>query len=119
MSHYINKEFRDFADDIEGVNIHFLCTSGDSEADWQSDRVTRFVPLVEPGIRRLRLKLPDKIVAPENGLPTSRYKLLYYFEVFRGGDRHYSQIYTEMIAAGTKESFGAAPVAAVNVEEKE
>jgi hypothetical protein len=102
--HIVDKEFRDFADDIEGVSIHYLCAPVGAEANWNRDRVTRFMPLVEPGVRRLKLKLPSQIVEPHTGRPTSHYTLFHYFEIFRGGDRHYSQIYTEMIDTGAKET---------------
>jgi hypothetical protein len=102
--HIVDKEFRDFADDIEGVTIHYLCTSVGAEANWNRDRVTRVMPLVEPGVRRLKLKLPSQIVEPHTGLPTSQYTLFHYFEIFRDGDRQYSQIYNEMIETGAKET---------------
>jgi hypothetical protein len=93
----VEKEFRDFADDIEAVSIHYLCTPTGLEADWDAGRVTRSMPIVEPGVRRLQLRLPAQIVDPRAGRPTRRYTLLHYFEVFRGGDRHYSQVYDEII----------------------
>jgi hypothetical protein len=95
----VEKEYRDFADDIEAVSIHYLCVPDGAEADWDRGRVTRFMPLVEPGMRRLRLELPVQLVAPNSGRPVSNYTLLYYFEVYRGGDRHYSQVYTEAMEA--------------------
>ena len=93
----VDKEYRDFADDIEAVSIHYLCVPDGAEADWDRGRVTRFMPLVEPGMRRLRLELPVQLVDPNSGRPVSNYTLLYYFEVYRGGDRHYSQVYTEVV----------------------
>jgi hypothetical protein len=102
--HIVEKEFRDFADDIEGVSIQYLCAPVGANADWDRDRITRFMPLIEPGVRRLKLKLPSQIVEPQTGSPTSHYTLFYYFEIFRSGDRHYSQIYTEMIETGAKET---------------
>lgn len=104
MNHYpVDKEYRDFADDIEAVSIHYLCVPNGAEPQWDSGRVTRFMPLVEPGVRRLRLKLPVQLVDGRSGLPVSQYTLLYYFEVCRSGDRHYSQIYSEPVnAAGAK-----------------
>ena len=101
--HIVDKEFRDFADDIEGVSIHYLCAPVGGTTDWDRDRVTRFMPLVEPGVRRLKLKLPSQIVAPQTGRPTSHYTLFHYFEIFRGGDRQYSQIYTEILDTDAKE----------------
>jgi hypothetical protein len=113
MNHYIvSKEFRDFADDIEGVSIHYLCALTVAEPNWDRDRVTRFMPLVEPGLRRLKLKLPSQIVEAQTGRPTSHYTLYHYFEIFRSGDRHYSQIYSEMIDTGAEETaaHAAAPI---------
>ncbi len=103
MNHRIvDKEYRDFADDIEAVSIHYLCVPNGAPADWDSGRVTRFMPLVEPGVRRLSLKLPVQLVDPRSGRPVNEYTVLYYFEVCRGGDRHYSQIYTEIMDSVTK-----------------
>jgi hypothetical protein len=102
--HIVDKEFRDFADDIEGVSIHYLCAPARAEANWDRDRVTRFMPLVESGLRRLELKLPSQIVEPQTGRPTSHYMLFHYFEIVRSGDRQYSQIYTEIIDTGAKEN---------------
>ena len=103
MNHRIvDKEYRDFADDIEAVSIHYLCVPSGAEADWDNGRVTRFMPLVEPGVRRLSLKLPVQLVDPRSGRPVNEYTVLYYFEVCRGGDRHYSQIYTEIMDSATK-----------------
>ncbi|NOT53527.1 MAG: hypothetical protein HOP18_02875 [Deltaproteobacteria bacterium] len=115
--HYEIKEYYDHADDIEGVNIHYLWTPLEGIPDWENQRVTRFMPLVvqppsPPGgetatqttenavatavrLRRKILKLPQTIVAPESGVPTDRYLLHHYFEVFQDGHRHYSPLYTE------------------------
>lgn len=102
--HIVDKEFRDFADDIEGVSIHYLCVPVSADANWDRDRITRFMPLVEPGVRRLKLKLPLQIVELHTGRPTNQYTLLHYFEIYRSGDRHYSQIYTELIETAAPES---------------
>jgi hypothetical protein len=105
MNHYtVDKEFRDFADDVEAVNLHYLCTPIGVEPDWESNRATRYMPLVEPGGRRLRLELPAQVIDSRTGRPTTRYSLLHYFEIFRGGDRQYSQIYTEVINTSVKAS---------------
>ena len=99
--HPIEKEFRDFAEDIEGVNIHYLCVASGAAPDWDNARVTRYMPLVEPGVRRLSLKLPAHIMDPVSRKPVIRYTLLHYFEVFRGGDRQYSPVYSEIVDTGT------------------
>ncbi|MGA8567713.1 MAG: hypothetical protein WB580_07965 [Candidatus Binataceae bacterium] len=110
--HIVEKEYRDFADDIEAVSIHYLCVPNGADADWDNGRVTRFMPLVEPGVRRLRLKLPAQVVDPASGKPVHRYMLFHYFEIFRGGDRHYSQIYSEVVDTGTKATAAQAAAAA-------
>jgi len=46
--HYVIKEYYDYADDIEGVNIHYLWTTLDGIPDWENQRVTRFMPRVQP-----------------------------------------------------------------------
>lgn len=100
--HVIDKEYRDFADDIEAVSIHYLCAANGADPDWEKDRITRFMPLVEPGLRRLRLKLPFQLIDPQSGQPVSAYMLSYYFEVWRDGDRQYSQIYSETLEIRAK-----------------
>jgi hypothetical protein len=112
--HIVDKEYRDFADDIEAVSIHYLCVPNGAEADWDRGRITRFMPLVEPGMRRLSLKLPVQLVDPRSGRPVNEYTLLYYFEVCRGGDRHYSQIFIEAMDSAVKAtSLQAAATAAL------
>jgi hypothetical protein len=114
MNYYVvDKEYRDFADDIEAVSIHYVCAPGGAEPDWDRGRVTRFMPLVAPGVRRLRLKLPAQLVDPQSGRPVSAYTLFHYFEVWRGGDRQYSQVYSEALdirarAAGVRAAASAA-----------
>jgi len=116
--YYIEKEFYDHADDIEGVNIHYVWTPLGSEADWENQRVTRFMPHIQaslteissalssnseeesPSLPRLRkklLKLPLQISDPENNTSTRQYLLHYYFEIFQDGHRHYSPLYTEEV----------------------
>ena len=82
---------------LSSLQKHGACRAYLDSPDWDKDRVTRFMPLVEPGVRRLRLKLPAQLVDPQSGLPVSAYTLSYYFEVWRGGDRQYSQIYNEAL----------------------
>ncbi|MBI3300751.1 MAG: hypothetical protein HYZ72_01535 [Deltaproteobacteria bacterium] len=50
--HYLEKEFYDYADDIEGVNIHYVWTPLGGVVDWENQRVTRFMPLVQPSARQ-------------------------------------------------------------------
>ena len=56
--HVVEKTFRDYADDIEGVNIHYLVTPLDEVPDWAGQRATRFMPLSADRLRRKSLKLP-------------------------------------------------------------
>ena len=114
--HYEIKEFYDYADDIEGVNIHYLWTPLDGVPDWENQRITRFMPRVQPPtspgskaslgmtdsvastavhLRRKILKLPQEIPDLESGRPTDRYLLHHYFEIFQDGHRQYSPLYTE------------------------
>src|SRR5262245_18557788 len=118
--YYMEKEFSDYADDIEVVNIHYLLTPIDRVADWENQRVTRFMPLVQSpsfllrevnsslsaiggiesspaGLRKKILKLPRHVVDPQSGTLTSRYLLHYYFEIFQDGHRRYSSLYAEEI----------------------
>jgi hypothetical protein len=119
--YYLEKEFYDYADDIEGVNIHYVCTPIGGVADWENQRATRFMPLLQsssslsldpstPAARatnsslaRLRqkiLKLPQRILDSQSGTLTDRYLLHHYFEVFQDGRRYYSPLYTEEIVIG-------------------
>jgi len=116
--HYQEKEFHDSVDNIEGVNIHYVLTPLGSEADWDDQRATRFMPLVQlqtfprrdtpstgvgfsdPPPLRLRkkiLKLPRYIPDLQSGALTDRYLLHSYFEVFQDGHRHSSPVHTEEI----------------------
>lgn len=119
--HYIEKEFYDYADDIEGVNIHYVWTPLEGVADWENQRVTRFMPRVypspwalatsgsltaedgDPSLPRLRkkiLKLPLHILDPVTNTLNNKYLLHHYFEIFQDGHRHYSPLYTEEINTG-------------------
>ena len=115
--HYEIKEFYDYSEDIEGVNIHYLCTPLGGVPDWENQRVTRFMPRVQPSpslgsevpigriggatapttlrLRRKILKLPQQIPDPQSGRSTDRYLLHHYFEIFQDGHRQYSPLYTE------------------------
>jgi hypothetical protein len=119
--HYREKEFHDSEDDIEGVNIHYVFTPLSGEADWDNQRATRFMPLVQPqtfpgrdtsstrlesadppspGLRKKILKLPQHIPDSQSGALTDRYLLHYYFEIFQDGHRRYSPLYTDEIFTG-------------------
>jgi len=121
--HYEIKEYYDSTDDIEGVNIHYLWTPLGGVPDWDNQRVTRFMPLVQPSthpsseaatgktesaastaprLRRKILKLPQAILDPKSGVLTDRYLLHHYFEVFQDGYRHYSPLYTEEVQTGVE-----------------
>jgi hypothetical protein len=45
--HYLEKEFYDYADDVEAVNIHYVCTPHGSAPDWENQRVTRYMPVAK------------------------------------------------------------------------
>lgn len=111
MSWYsLEKEFRDYADDIEGVNIHYVWTPLGDTPDWENQRVTRFMPPVQSsqitadsapiGMRKKVLKLPEQISDMKSHALTDKYLLHYYFEIFQDGSRYYSQLYTEEVATG-------------------
>jgi hypothetical protein len=96
-NHRVEKSFYDYADDIEAVSIHYACTPIGGVVHWETQRSTRYMPLVDGRIRKKVLKLPRQLLDPETGEISHRYSLHHYFEVFQGGDRHYSQVYTEEI----------------------
>lgn len=118
--HYLEKEFQDYADTIEGVNIHYIWTPADGAPDWEHQRVTRFMPVVhstlpeghvaapapappgvqQPRVRKKILKLPLRILDPRSGTLIDRYLLHHYFEVFQDGYRHFSPLYTEEVSTG-------------------
>ncbi|MGE0823828.1 MAG: hypothetical protein AB7G75_00910 [Candidatus Binatia bacterium] len=115
--HYVEKEYYDHADDIEGVNIHYVCTPTGGIPDWENQRATRYMPFVQsaaglrnstrpgmpttvswsPRLRKKLLKLPLQIFDPQTDVPTNNYLLHYYFEIFQDGHRRYSPLYTEEI----------------------
>lgn len=118
MSWYsVEKEFYDYADTIEGVNIHYVCTPIDGVPDWQHQRSTRYMPLVEsresppaPLRRRTKiLKLPQRIPDPSTHTFTDRYLLHHYFEIFQDGHRYYSPLYTQEIVTGAGTLPSASP----------
>lgn len=100
-AHYeIEKWFYDYAENIEAVNIHYACTPLGEIPDWNSQRATRFLPLVEDRLRRKVLKLPARILDSNSGEFCGRYLLHHYFEIFADGDTHYSSLYTEEVLTG-------------------
>jgi len=94
--HRVVKCFRDYADDIEAVSIHYAVTPLDSHPDWEHSRATRYMPRVDGPLRRKELKLPLSIPG-SSGEQINRYLLHYYFEVCRAGDRQYSPLYSEEV----------------------
>ena len=129
--YYLEKEFYDYADDIEGVNIHYVWTPLSETPDWENQRVTHYMPLVRPTsqvagaagttapspgvtdpvttrLRKKVLKLPALIPDPQGNTLTDRYLLHHYFEIFQDGHRHYSPLYTQEVVTGT----GTPPAAA-------
>jgi hypothetical protein len=104
-SHRVVKWFRDYADDIEAVNIHYALTAVDETPDWNHARATRYMPLVGRSIRMKELRLPLSILDAQ-GQPCIRYSLHYYFEICQGGDRHYSPLYSEEVVSGSVDGSG-------------
>jgi hypothetical protein len=102
-SHRIVKWFRDYADDIEAVNIHYAVTALGDTPDWNHTRTTRYMPLIGRSIRFKELRLPP-FVCDSLGRRLTHYVLHYYFEVCQGGDRHYSPLYSEEIVTESKDS---------------
>lgn len=116
--HSLEKEFLDYAEDIEAVNIHYAWTPLGGLPDWEQERITRYMPLVQsetwarldpplpaddedvsspPKRRKKILKLPLYMTDPETGLLVDHYALHHYFEIFQSGHRHYSPLYTEAV----------------------
>jgi hypothetical protein len=95
--HSVEKSFHDYADDIEAVNIHYVVTSIADIPDWEHYRCTRYMPIVHGRMRGKVLKLPRKVTESPDGALTARYLLHYYFEIFQGGDKHYTSLFTEEI----------------------
>jgi hypothetical protein len=98
--YFVEKCYYDNAKNIEAVNIHYACTPMGEAPDWNSQRVTRFLPLVEAHLRRKVLKLPLRILTPNRSELTDRYLLHHYFQIFVDGDTHYSSLYTEEVVTG-------------------
>lgn len=99
-SHRVVKWFRDYADDIEAVNIHYALTPVDGTPDWNHSKATRYMPLVGTSTRMKELRLPLS-VTDDQGQSSNRYALHYYFEICQGGDRQYSQLYSEEVVTRT------------------
>jgi hypothetical protein len=98
--HRIVKWFNDYAEDIEAVNIHYVLTPVGETPDWSLSRATRYMPLVDRSLRMKELRLPISI-SDSQGQESSRYALHYYFEIWQGGDRKYSPLYSEEVATGS------------------
>ena len=81
--HRVVKWFRDYADDIEAVNIHYGLTAVNEKPDWDRVRATRYMPLVGKSIRMKELRLP-LFISNCQGRPSKRYALHYYFEGLPG-----------------------------------
>jgi len=103
--HRVVKWFRDYADDIEAVNIHYALTAVSEKPDWDRVRATRYMPLIGKSIRMKELRLP-LFIPDGQGRPSNRYALHYYFEVCQGGDRQYSPLYSEEVVTGSSDEPG-------------
>jgi hypothetical protein len=108
----IEKWYYDYAENIEAVNIHYACTPLGEIPDWNNQRATRFLPLVESHLRRKVLKLPLRVPDSNRGELNDRYLLHHYFEIFADGDTRYSSLYTEEIVTGA----GCLPMGLQTVE---
>ena len=75
QDYLVEKWFYDYADNIEAVNIHYACTPLGQVPDWNRQRTTRFLPLVETRIRRKLLKLPARILDTDSGELRDQYLL--------------------------------------------
>jgi len=93
----VEKSFHDYADDIEAVNIHYVTTLIGAVPDWEHYRCTRFMPILRGRLRSKVLKLPREIIEAPDGMRSARYLLHHYFEIFQGGDRYYTPLFTEEI----------------------
>ncbi|HKN90669.1 MAG TPA: amidohydrolase family protein [Acidimicrobiia bacterium] len=101
----VEKEYWDDGPEIEAVNIHYLWTPVGEDPEWETHRVTRFMPpsRAEGAGRRHRsrtLRIPARIPDPASGGLTDRFLLHHYFEIFEHGRRRYSPRYTEEITTG-------------------
>jgi hypothetical protein len=127
---YMKKSFVDPEPDIEMVNIHYTWTAVGEPPNWEAHRETRAMPrggvfirgmgattldeggqyvqstsktieLPDDGVRRKVLRLPHMIRDPQTEGYAEHYAFHHYFEIFRGGQREMSPLYTEEIV--TKE----------------
>ena len=101
----IEKEYWEDGPGIEAVTIHYLWTPLGAEPEWETHRITRFMPPSRPqgAGRRHRartLKLPARIPDPVTGMLTDRYTFHHYFEIIEHGQRRYSPRYSEEITTG-------------------
>jgi hypothetical protein len=130
LSFYMKKSFVDTEPGIDLVNIHYTWTPLGQLPNWDEHRETRAMPrggvlvrgmggttvdesghyvqtqtetiqIPDDGVRRKIIRLPNSIPDPSSGSLAEHYAFHHYFEVFRGGRREGSPLYTEEIV--TKE----------------
>jgi hypothetical protein len=130
VSFYLKKTYVDNQPDIELVNIHYTWTAAGTPPNWEAHRETRVMPrggvlmrgmggttidehgqsvqtttekieLPDDGVRRKVIRLPKDVYDPSTGHYEEHYLFHHFFEVFRGGQREYSPLFTEEIV--TKE----------------
>ena len=130
FSFYMKKTFVDTMPGIELVNIHYTWTPLAQMPNWETHRETRAMPrggtlvrgmggttidetgevrqtqqdvieLPDDGIRRKIIKLPNEILDSDTGKYSDTYLFHHYFEIFRGGKRELSPLFSEEIV--TKE----------------
>jgi hypothetical protein len=101
----IEKEYWDDGAGIEAVNIHYVWTPLGEDPEWETHRVTRFMPpsRAAGAGRRHRcrvLKIPARIPDPGTGRLTDRFLLHHYFEIVEHGQRRYTPRFTEEVTTG-------------------
>lgn len=128
FSFYLKKTFVDYEPSIDLVNIHYTWTPLGQLPNWEAHHETRAMPrggvflrglggttvddsghytetsvetiqLTDDGVRRKVIRLPNEIQDPASGKYTDNYAFHHYFEIFRGGKREQSPLFTEEIVS--------------------
>jgi hypothetical protein len=99
VSWYYPKGWTDAEAGVEQVLIHYTWTPPTQWPDWSWGHETRVLQDLG-GFPRQRLKvlrMPREVWDMENGWPTPEYRFHYYFEVFQGGGRWTTDLFSEDI----------------------
>jgi hypothetical protein len=128
FSFYLKKTFVDCDPDIDLVNIHYTWTVLGRSPDWSTHHQIRSMPrggvllrglggttvddsghyvetetqkiqLPDDGVRRKVISLPNEVLDSSTGKYIDNYMLHHYFEVFRGGKREESPLFSEEIVS--------------------